>query len=727
MISAAVGGVALVVPMLRAGSSKAVLILNIAVSLVLPLAWLTLEAPGGPTRLRWRRFLELGLTPFAVLLLGAAVLTRRCDLPSGVAMVLVGVIPALLAAFGLVSVAESTPRPRLLYLLIWTGLLGFAGWWVLDNPVLRTSHPLIGPLLASFYERPEILVPRAGWFAIETTAWGIALVGLARGRRGGAARWVWISAAAAVLLTALGPRFGHRLGRSQIEARLSDVSQRGELVHHFSPLVPTNLRPWILLEAEFQRSVQKELLQTESLPSATLYWYRDREESFEMTGASHRFANPRRGVISLHADAFPPRALGHELAHVSARTMVDNFLGVPGRLGGLWYNPALTEGVAEALAFAEEPLSVHETTRIALKASRVPPLSELFSPLAFLTHNLSVSYSVSGSFLRYCLDTRGLPATRTWLSTLDFEGAYGVPIEQVEQEWRAWLDSLPPLREDVSWVHRWQRRPALAAEDCEPAESWRAFDAARLSLADGEVVRLSDGFDNADAWMARAEYEAARRGWSGPALTAPHSLDEFQAARLEILNALLAWGRGDAEEAADRFARLPEASRNDPDVVLARNLLRDGYPVTVVRPAPSVTPVLYWSELLDEAEHPLVRVLLARRLRQADRWSSLLSALAPLTETASLRDYEFMEGATGRLPASAYAWEGQAWFATRRFDRAADSFRKYRDSITTSGRQAFAKEWIARTEWFAARAAELSGDIPALPRPGSNRACECPR
>lgn len=734
----ALGVAAALTPGLQNAGYKGFLVLGVAMSLSLPLAWMSRH--WGRTRAPlsmgvWQRavaFLCVALVAPAVVIVAAFLTTQGCEIGDGVAMLALGTLPGCALAFALTELLEHwAPRwRRALYGVIWLLLLAQAVRWFMSEPVYQVAHPLVGMLLGPPNENPEVLTARAGWFALEVWCWAALALGAAGlGEEGWwRARWwryalIVVGASGALTLVSQDADLGYRIDDSRMRHELRAIEIRDGVEHVMAPNIPTDAREWLKLDAAFERERQRSLfgLSDEQMPEMTIYWHRTRSSKRELTGASRtKFAKVHLGELYISTDDFPASTLAHEMAHVTSGAFSDTFLKVPGRFGGLWYNPALVEGFAVAVAWTDFPLSAHEAARRAIKTDRAPELASLFSPLGFATTNLSVAYRLSGSFVRYCLDEYGAEPVADWYRSQDFEAAFGVPLSEVEARWRSFLMDearAAAINSDLKRVDRIQKRPSITQESCERGALDRSLRRAMDVEADDEVARILEVMteegetdDLAKIWLAREEYRVQRADYDCTLNTPDFKVKENIQRRLDYLKALTLWRRGDLSGAAAAFDALSESVRRGDNVILARLMLREGLPFEAFIIDADIDPTLKLARLWEEHRHPAIGYKLAQRLRRAQRYESLYE----LCKTLSWDGVAFPEGFEGTLKLATQDMLGQSAFSQRDWGTARRAFKGYTERAPTAGRRAYGETWLARTDFFEAHQARLPSNLPRL-------------
>lgn len=734
-LAAALGLALVFVPVMRNAGYLAFLLLGLAQSLILAPAWLLRRGPrGGPWAQRAWGWGLAALLPALVLLLASALLTQGCEIERGLQMLLLGYLPGALYALGWIEALEAAlPRRRwrlLVYGVSWLASLARSVLWFLEQPVYRVAHPFAGMLLAPPNETPEVWGARLGWHALEVTLAAALLLSLAglwpERRRRGRAWWGRAALALVALLCAgalrlQGAELGHRVDRAHVEGALAARIKADGIEHLMAPEIPSDARPWLALDAAFERQRQQQMFQLKEgeMPPMRIFWFRDKKHKQALTGASRtRFARPHKGELYLSADSFPAGTLAHEMAHVSAAAFVDTPLRVPGYLGGLWYNPALVEGMAVAMAWSDAPLSSHEQTFQALEKKRAPRLKHLLSPLGFASHNLSVAYQVSGSFVRYTMDRYGAPKVARWYGGEDFEAVFGLPLDKAESQWRAWLRQSVVLRsQDVHHVESIQTRPPVVGESCGKSPLHAQLSQARAGESDDEVERILgemqrlEGEETAAIWLSRQSYCAQRQN-DRCALpqAAPMELSSKQEEQLAVLRARQRWAAGDRQGAQRLLEALPVDARNVNQVILMRVLLRDGFALEDYAVDAPRDALLVWMEKWRQTKHPVFGYLLARRLERAQRWESLRQ----ITRELSWEDTPLPNNLQGTVLLESARLQGVAAFARRDWEEAERAFARYLELSPTQGRSSLGQTWLERTRFFRAHRDRLKADLPRL-------------
>lgn len=220
-------------------------------------------------------------------------------------------------------------------------------------------------------------------------------------------------------------------------------------------------------DCEFRISQLERLLGVHESERITAFFFRSPSEKRKLMGAARVYiAKPWRREVYLQLSEFPHPVLAHELAHVVARHATDGPFGVPGRLGGLIPEPTLVEGMAVALEpHARDELTAHQWAKAAQQEKLAPSLSALFG-VRFFGANQALAYTLTGSFLRFVLETRGADALRKVYASGDVERALGKPLAELERAWRAYLAGVPLPERAAALAHLRFERPGVLSQVC---------------------------------------------------------------------------------------------------------------------------------------------------------------------------------------------------------------------------------------------------------------------
>jgi hypothetical protein len=311
-----------------------------------------------------------------------------------------------------------------------------------------------------------------------------------------------------------------------------------------------------------------------------------------MTGARYTSVAPvwlRRPQVHVLLDSYA-RVFPHELAHVFSREF-----GLP------VLRASLAVGLVEGLAVALEPpdglpspheqvaaASMRHTVRTGEEAGLGGRLVTRLSPLGFWTGRGAVSYTTTGSFVRYLLETYGAASLRRVYATADFEAAYGRSLEALTAEWEGFLQGMPVMDRSAGGLSgRRFAVPSIFEKRCPHyvPRYRRLYADGASALEAGDTLRA--GALLAASLAREPAYEPSLSAWAGlqlaagAAATVVARLDTVPAERMggslavRLADAHTLLGRS---EAAHRYytlalGRLPAYAHEQRALLLLRRTL----------------------------------------------------------------------------------------------------------------------------------------------------------
>ena len=369
-------------------------------------------------------------------------------------------------------------------------------------------------------------------------------------------------AAIGVLGEIYGPELGHRSTAESIREALGETLE-GERCTVIVPReLPREQAERLRDDCDFRVDRAEHVLGVRHPGRITAFFFRTATEKREQMGASGTYiAKPWRDEVYLQIGLDPHPVLFHEIVHVVASATGTGPFRISGSIGGLLPSPGIVEGVAVAVAWdSREGLTPHQWARAMSEIGRAPELEDA-SGLGFLLQPAGRAYTANGSFIRWVLDTRGASAVLALYRTGSYEEALGEPLAQAQDEWRAFLQTVPLPPQAVPLARLRFARSAIFSQVCPHAiaafESTLESDEA--SGDDHGALEACDGIMSIDpAYLNITPHRIgalARLGRLDDARAALHDLEAREdipaalltSSRTELADALLA--RGDLSEA----------------------------------------------------------------------------------------------------------------------------------------------------------------------------------
>jgi hypothetical protein len=295
-----------------------------------------------------------------------------------------------------------------------------------------------------------------------------------------------IQAVAALVLASVGMIVGlsaAKLGFAATTDSLADTlgatRETEHFVIHYGPTSPTSREiDMVAAEHEFAWQQLEHKLGRAPERKVHSFVFLNGKQRGALIGANVvEVSPPWRQQMYLSHRTWPHDIMHHELAHAFLGDLGDPLLGLPiagGRVCG-----ALIEGLPTALAPRSlDNLDQHEQAAVLDR----PPLANIMGA-GFWGAAASRAYTASGSFVLWLAQTRGWPAVaQLYDNACDFEASVGAPLDELEQEWLAFLRGLALRERDVEALAQRFQRGSVLERPCahRVAELRAAANKARL-------------------------------------------------------------------------------------------------------------------------------------------------------------------------------------------------------------------------------------------------------
>jgi len=185
---------------------------------------------------------------------------------------------------------------------------------------------------------------------------------------------------------------------------------------------------------------------------------------------------------------WPHATLRHELVHALSSRFAFHGLG-------FHPNMAFTEGLAMALAPAEDELSLHEGAANILVNQRLTKIENLFSFL-FWGEAGARSYTIAGSLLRFLIDQGGITKVKSLYAGQSWEKVFQNSSDSMIAAWQVFLrQEFPQKKQDLA-AEALYRYPGIFQDLCPHSKASLAQAAGQLSM----------DFRQAKGWNPRRDY-----------------------------------------------------------------------------------------------------------------------------------------------------------------------------------------------------------------------------
>lgn len=190
-----------------------------------------------------------------------------------------------------------------------------------------------------------------------------------------------------------------------------------------------------LLHEYYYSEIKKELGIKEEIKIDSYIFNNDNEKGKFIGSVNADIAKPWQKQIYITKQSID-RTLKHELVHAISYSIGNSFLKLPYHL-----NPALLEGLATAIENDFAGVPIHYAAYQIIKTDPIT-IEDLFSGFSFFGNYSSISYVVSGSFLKFILEKYGNEKLIMLYKSGAFQEVYKKEITQLGKEYLEYLDNL---------------------------------------------------------------------------------------------------------------------------------------------------------------------------------------------------------------------------------------------------------------------------------------------
>lgn len=682
----------------------------------------------------------LALVPLLLLSLNAF-RVKNCDLFEGVLFYLVGPGISILFASQMGAVCGLLARKGwhapVFFGLLWLAWAFRDLWHFYNHPAIFAYNPFVGFVSGAVYDdvinlderlllfRLSNLVWLGAFWALAVMAWRPLAEGATRRldlrlmQRAPRRAWIILGTCMlgwAVLYGARG-LIGYEISREHIEATLGGRVENERIVLFYDRGAMSTERALQLLEDHAWRLDQIEERLGDRYPrQIRSYVYRNNAQKRALMGAGRVYiAKPWMDEIHLGPVHYGHPVIGHELAHVVLGHYAGGLLGVPTAWGVLPH-VVMVEGAAEAFEWDTGRLTPHQWSA-AMRAEKIAPSMEtLIGPDGFWSQSARKAYTLSGSFVRWLLDTRGPEPFKAAYKDADFEGAYGVPLSQLVGEWEAFVDAIELPPDAQALARQAFDKKGIFHRVC-PLEIARLEDEARTLYAAGlsdealEIYRTVVGFWPSNPRKYLPIMQILAREGRAPEVAkvadevlALEATNAVQRARVKELIGDARWRAGDLEGAAAAYleiAKAPQSEDRKRTVLVKLDILSDPEREPILGPyllGSGGDDVEYLAgALADLPDDELVLYLLGRRLYDHSRTEEAVGVL-----TRAIEAYAGDDSDVGvHIARESWRLLAHALFFTGRYARAEEAFVQTAELVPHEGTRIRMLDWAARCRWRA--------------------------
>lgn len=239
----------------------------------------------------------------------------------------------------------------------------------------------------------------------------------------------------AILFQFISPYIGFSTTFTSLKFSLTNQIETNNWVIHYDD-VPDSEAKFIALNQQYYFEKISTELQVQLNKKINIYVFNSREQKKELFGAGNAdVAKPWQYSVYISKDSWK-NTLKHELVHVFSAEfgkgifkLADNF------------NPALIEGIAEAIDGTSDDISIHNLSALAFNNEVNVNLKNLFTGFNFFKSNSSISYIYAGSFILYLIDKFGIEKVKSFYENGNFNASFKVNFSIAEKDYLNMLEN----------------------------------------------------------------------------------------------------------------------------------------------------------------------------------------------------------------------------------------------------------------------------------------------
>lgn len=387
-------------------------------------------------------------------------------------------------------------------------------WTLWSLPQKRTTHILTGFIHGAIYDNgiavdAGILWARASHLAIALALLSLALFHRAKGR------------SLAVLFLVLSLGLGYKAskfpstkhGIAALNEMMPEIRQAKYFTLHYKePKSEAKQKQidQIYASAVFHSEDLAKILHAEGT-HVELYIYPSRhEKKLWFGGDGTDITDVKTPSVHIVAESWPHGTLRHELVHAMASSFA--FYGL-----GFHPNMGFTEGLATALAPAEDEISLHSGAANILRSAKIDP-GKLFSPM-FWGESGRRAYTVAGSLIKFLIDNYGVEKVKALYAGESWESTFGRANGSIVADWTNFLmKNYSDRKEDIA-AEALFRYPGILHDECPHSKALLASSSKEKLV----TIRQPQGWDvQRDYWLWRLAIEP------GPSSRLQLLHDDFQ-------------------------------------------------------------------------------------------------------------------------------------------------------------------------------------------------------
>ncbi len=433
-----------------------------------------------------------------------------CSFFDGLSFYIVLTVPAVIVggSLALISISIFKRFNFLLVIILYLAILSITFFELLNNPQIYFFNPVFGFFPGTIYDEGLSVSSKLLNYRIINVLFFGSITLLLRKRiqekKRNGIKLVFLFLLISAVFYYFSPQLGFSTTFNKLNSELPVIiGSKNFIIHSDKTIDEKELKIIVLYHEYYLKEIETyfEVKQTDKIQS---YLFRDNDQKKDLFGSGNAdVAKPWLNTIYVSITSWE-HTLKHELAHCVSANFGTGLFELSGDL-----NPALIEGIAEAVDNSYDENEIHYLASLAFNNDYKEDILSTFSGLNFFASNSSLSYVFSGSFVRFLIHNYGITKFKEYYVTNDFENTYSIKLQQVTNEYYAFLKDYQSIYNEDQ-AHYYFGRRAIFGKVCARfisdrlSDGWNLYNENNFNGARRIFSQILDKTENYSALIGLA-------------------------------------------------------------------------------------------------------------------------------------------------------------------------------------------------------------------------------
>lgn len=430
--------------------------------------------------------------------------SKPCSLSDGIAFYTVLTLPSVIigGAIGMIASVSFKRFRRILFFIIVLIIALIPAAEIYFFPQIYFFNPLVGYFPGNIYDEGlsvslQLVIYRLINVLYFTIVIFICIKIIEHNRALIKSLYYFVIILIAALFIYFSPQLGFATDRERVLNELSETIETDNFIIHITSGTDENLKKIIVLDHEYHFIQLAGFFDEKPVKKIESFVFTDRSQKKRLFGVSAAdVAKPWLYQIYISQENYE-RTLRHEIAHCFSAEFGSGLFKLAKN-----FNAFLIEGIASAADPDFDGNHVDFMAALAYHNGYKVALPDLFKGFNFFFQTSSLAYTYAGSFVRFLLERYGIEKFKSLYSDINFQKVYQKSIEQLSDEYFAYLNSfdLTDLRGKADFYFGRKTIflkvcPRYVSDRLEKAFShFHAGEINKAEIIFSDLVQLSDNY-----------------------------------------------------------------------------------------------------------------------------------------------------------------------------------------------------------------------------------------